>query len=272
MSTEMYLDSRTEFGERVAIVTGGGSGVGRAVAQRWAAAGGTAVVLGRTRETLDATVDLIEGEGGSAEAVACDVRDAQAVEAAIDDVAQRHGRLDALVNNAAGNFVVPSEDLSPNGWKAVVDIVLNGSFYCTRAAAKHMLAGDGGTVLNVIASYAWHGHPGTVHSAAAKAGVVAMTRTLAVEWADRGVRVNCIAPGPTETKGAGQALWPTAEDRDRVLSGVPAGRFTTPEEVAESAAFLLSERAGYVTGEVLVTDGGQWLGKAVYGGGPSAAH
>ncbi len=193
------------------------------------------------------------------------VLDAAAVTAAVDRVVADHGRLHALVNNAAGNFVVPAEDLSPNGWRAVVDIVLNGTFYCTSAAGRHMLAAGSGSILNVIASYAWHGHPGTVHSAAAKGGVLAMTRTLAAEWGGRGVRVNCLSPGPTETEGAGAALWPTDDARRRVLDSVPAGRFTTPEEVAETAAFLLDgRRAGYVNGDVLSVDGGQWLGKAVY--------
>lgn len=257
-------DPTTEFSGRVAVVTGGGSGIGRAIAVRWAAGGGTVAVMGRRVDALEETVALVQAAGGHGEALPCDVRDADAVDAAIDGVVERHGRLDALVNNAAGNFIVPSESLSPGGWRAVVDIVLNGTFYCTRAASRHMLPAGGGAILNTIATYAWHGHPGTVHSAAAKGGVVAMTRTLAAEWGDRGIRVNCIAPGPTETEGAGAALWPTEEDRARVLASVPAGRFTTPEEVAESAVFLLSEKAGYITGEVLVADGGQWLGKKIY--------
>lgn len=261
-------DFSTEFSGRVALVTGGGSGIGRAIAQRWAAAGGTVVVLGRRREALDETVSLVTDSGGTAHAVACDVRDHVAVAAAVDGVVDMHGRLDALVNNAAGNFVVPSEDLSPGGWKAVTDIVLNGTYYCTHAAAKHMLAAGGGSVLNIIASYAWHGHPGTVHSAAAKGGVVAMTRTLAVEWGARGVRVNCLAPGPTETAGAGAALWGTAQARRDVLASVPANRFAEPAEIAESAAFLLGDRAAYITGEVLVADGGQWLGKSIYTNNP----
>lgn len=250
-----------DFNGHVALVTGGGSGIGQAIALRLANAGATVVVLGRREEALAETARLADGTVHTA---TCDVRDSTAVTSVIDNIAAEHGGLDLLVNNAAGNFVVPGEKLSPNGWKAVIDIVLNGTFHCTSAAARHMLD-RGGSVLNVIASYAWHGHPGTVHSASAKAGVLAMTRTLAVEWAARGVRVNAIAPGPTETAGAGTALWPTDADRQRVLDGVPTGRFTSPEEIADSAAFLLGDNARYITGEVLTVDGGQWLGKAVYG-------
>ncbi|MDP5182021.1 SDR family oxidoreductase [Blastococcus sp. BMG 814] len=257
-------DLSDDFTDRVAVVTGGGSGIGRAIARRYAAAGGTVYVLGRREEPLTETVRLITAAGGRATHLTCDIRDAGRVTEVIDGVAEAEGRVDALVNNAAGNFVVPGEELSPNGWKAVIDIVLNGTFYATRTAAQHMLAVGRGSILNVIATYAWHGHPGTVHSAAAKGGVVAMTRTLAVEWAARGVRLNCIAPGPTETEGAGQALWGSDAARSRVQGSVPAGRFADPAEIAESAAFLLSDRADYVTGEVLVVDGAQWLGKSVY--------
>ena len=254
----------TEFAGQVAVVTGGGSGIGRAIARRYAAGGGKVVVLGRREEPLKETVELIAAHGGQADYISCDVRDAVLLAESIDGVVTRHGRLDALVNNAAGNFVVPGEQLSANGWKAVIDIVLNGTFFATRAAATHMLAANSGAILNVIASYAWHGHPGTVHSAAAKGGIVAMTRTLDTVWAERGVRINCIAPGPTETEGAGKALWGTAAARERVLNSVPARRFASPEEIAESACYLLSNRADYVTGEVHVVDGGQWLGKSIY--------
>ncbi|MGN6723178.1 MAG: SDR family oxidoreductase [Marmoricola sp.] len=255
----------TEFAGTVALVTGGGSGIGRGIALRYAAGGGDVVVLGRRVEPLGETARLAAEYGVRTGVVACDVRDPDAVTAAVDSVVADYGRLDALVNNAAGNFICAAEDLSPGGWRAVVDIVLNGTFYATRAAGRHMLAEGSGAIVNVIASYAWHGHPGTVHSAAAKGGVLAMTRTLASEWGGRGVRINCISPGPTETEGAGAALWPTDEDRARVLASVPAGRFTNPSEVAESAAFLLDpRRAGYINGDVLSVDGGQWLGKVVY--------
>ncbi|WP_347353537.1 SDR family oxidoreductase [Intrasporangium sp.] len=254
-----------EFAGQTALVTGGGSGIGRAIAVRYAAGGGNVVVLGRRIEPLQETARLAQELGVRTDVVTCDVRDAAAVTAAVDGVVAKFGAIDALVNNAAGNFICAAEDLSPNGWKAVVDIVLNGTFYGTRAAGRHMLAAGRGAILSVIASYAWTGHPGTVHSAAAKGGVLAMTRTLAAEWGSRGVRVNCVSPGPTETEGAGAALWPTDEDRARVLASVPAARFTTPEEVAESAVFLLDpRRAAYITGDVLSVDGGQWLGKAVY--------
>lgn len=255
-----------EFTGRTFIVTGGGSGIGRAIALALGAAGARPVVAGRTPERLAETVALVEKAGGSALAVPTDVRDPQAVDDLVAAAVGHYGRLDGLVNNAAGNFVTPGIDLSPNGWRAVVDIVLNGSYYCTRAVARHLREqGSGGSILSVIASYAWHGHPGTVHSAAAKAGVLAMTRTLAVELAPLGIRLNCVAPGPTETEGAGAALWATPEARAEVLATVPAGRFADPSEVADAALFLLGERASYLTGECLTLDGGQWLGKQIYG-------
>jgi len=177
-----------------------------------------------------------------------------------------YGRIDGLVNNAAGNFVCPAEELSGNGWRSVIDIVLNGTWNCTSAVGRDLIsAGRSGTILSVIASYAWTGHPGTVHSASAKAGVLTMTRTLAAEWARHGIRLNCIAPGPTTTEGAGAALWATEQERASVLASVPMRRFAEPEEIAGLAGFLMSDRAGYITGEVLTADGGQSLGAQIYG-------
>src|SRR3954466_15385643 len=250
---------------QVAVVTGGGSGMGRAMAREFARLGAAVVVAGRRPEPLDETVDLIEGQGGKALGQPTDVRDPEQVDALVAAAVERFGRVDVLVNNAAGNFVVKGEDLSPNGWRAVVAIVLDGSFLCSRAAGRQMIEqGDGGAILSVIASYAWTGGPGTIHSAAAKAGIVAMTRTLAVEWAPHGIRANCICPGPTDTEGAGAALWPTEEDRRRAAARVPAGRLATPEEVAWWATALCSPFADYITGETLTIDGGHWLEQESY--------
>jgi NAD(P)-dependent dehydrogenase (short-subunit alcohol dehydrogenase family) len=253
------------FDERAAVVTGGGSGLGRAIALELGRLGASVVVAGRREDALAETVALIEERGGKGHAQPTDVREPEAVEGLMAAAVERFGRLDVLVNNAAGNFVVRGEDLSPNGWRAVVGIVLDGTFLCTRAAGRRMIEqGNGGAILSVIASYAWTGGPGTAHSAAAKAGVLALTRTLAVEWAEHGIRLNCICPGPTDTEGAGQALWPTEADRARVAATVPAGRLATPEEVAVWAAALCSPHADYITGENLTIDGGHWLEQESY--------
>ncbi len=256
----------TDMQGRSYLVTGGGSGIGAAIAEQLAARGAAVAVSGRRRERLDEVVGRIAAAGGRAVAVPLDVRDPEQVQAGVEEAVSQLGGLDGLVNNAAGNFVCPAEKLSPNGWRAVVDIVLNGTWNCTSAVAQHMIeAGRPGSILSVIATYAWTGHPGTVHSAAAKAGVLAMSRTLAAEWARFGIRVNCIAPGPTTTEGAGAALWATDEERASVIDSVPARRFASPEEIAGVSAFLMSDQAAYVTGEVLTVDGGQSLGRQVYG-------
>jgi hypothetical protein len=250
---------------KAAIVTGGGSGIGRGLALELARLGAAVTVAGRRPEPLAETTELIESAGGRALAHPTDVREPDQVDELVNATTAAFGRVDVLVNNAAGNFVVKAEDLSPNGWRAVVSIVLDGGFLCSRAAGRRMIEqGEGGAILSVIASYAWTGGPGTVHSAAAKAGILAMTRTLAVEWAEHRVRANCICPGPTDTEGAGGALWPTEEDRARVEATVPLGRLATTEEVARWGAALCTPFADYITGETLTIDGGHWLEQESY--------
>lgn len=248
------------------LVTGGGSGIGAATALRLARAGAGVMLAGRRPDKLDEVAHEVERVGGRALAQALDVRRPDDVKAAVAATVAHFGAIDGLVNSAAGNFVCPAEELSAGGWRAVIDIVLNGTWNCTSAVGRELIrSGRPGAVLSVVASYAWSGHPGTVHSAAAKAGVVTLTRTLAAEWARYGIRLNCIAPGPTETEGAGAALWATDDERDRVLGSVPMRRFAMPEEIADLGAFLLSDRSAYVTGTVLTADGGQDLGRQVYG-------
>lgn len=247
---------------KVAIITGGGTGLGRAMALEYSRLGAKLVLASRSMEHLEPTVAELRAQGGAAIAVPTDVRDPAQVDRMVRETKEAFGGVDILVNNAAGNFICKAEDLSPNGWRTVVDICLNGTFYCTRAAGKEMISqGRGGRILSVLATYAWVGGPGTVHSAAAKAGVLAMTRTLAVEWAQHGIRVNAITPGATQTQGAGTKLWGSPEAQARLLARIPVGRLGKPDEIALAAAYLVSPYADYINGENLTMDGGAWLGR-----------
>lgn len=252
------------FDSKVVMITGAGTGIGAGFARRVAQLGGTAVLAGRRLELLDAVADQIRAEGGRAMTCPLDIRQPQEVTSAMDRVVSELGRIDVLINNAAGNFVSRAEDISPNGWNTVINIVLNGTAYCTLAAGRHMLKQGAGKVLSISAAYAWYGGPGTVHSAAAKAGVIAMSQTLAVEWGPRNVQVNCLCPGFVDTEQSRTALWPTAEGQEKIISSIPAGRFETVEETVEIGLFLCTPMANYINGEVLVADGGQWLNKGVF--------
>jgi NAD(P)-dependent dehydrogenase (short-subunit alcohol dehydrogenase family) len=253
---------------RVAVITGGGTGIGRALAQEYARLGAKLVLASRSREHLEPAAEELRRAGAEVLSVPTDVRVPEQVDRLCEETVERLGSLDILVNNAAGNFICPAEKLSPNGWNSVINIVLNGTFYCSRAAGLKMIEGGrGGSILSVVASYAWTGGPGTVHSACAKAGVVALTRTLAVEWARFKIRVNAISPGPVETEGAGSRLWASPPVRAAMLRSVPSGRMGETREIADAAAYLVSDFADFITGEVLVVDGGQWLGKGMFGDG-----
>ncbi len=248
---------------RVALVTGGGTGLGRAMALELARLGAKVAVCGRRREPLDETVAEI---GEAAFAVQCDVRDPELVAAAFDATEKALGPVTTLVNNAAGNFIVRAEELSPNGWRAVVGIVLDGTFFCSRELARRHIGRGGGPaqIVNIIATYAWTGGPGTVHSASAKAGVLAMTRTLAVEWARHGIRVNAIAPGPIDTEKTREQLWPDPKVQRALVGRIPLRRFGREEEVAHACAYLVSDDADFVTGDCLTIDGGAWLEKGMF--------
>ncbi len=247
--------------DKVVIITGGSNGMGKEMAKRFVLDGAKVVIIGRTLEKLHDAQREIETYDGQVLSLQLDVRDPEKVSEMIRLVDATYGRIDGLVNNAAGNFICPAEKLSINGWKAVIDIVLNGTFYCSSAVGRYWIEKQvSGSILNMVATYAWGAGEGVIHSSAAKAGVLSMTRTLAVEWGKKyGIRVNAIAPGPIERTGGAERLWESEEAAKRTINSVPLGRLGTPEEIASLAAFILSKDAAYINGECIVMDGGQWL-------------
>ena len=252
--------------DQVVIVTGGGTGIGLAIAKRFGELGARVVIGSRNSENLEKGSAELRHAGLDPLAVQVDVRNPEQVDEMVARTVRHFGRIDILVNNAAGNFISRAEELSPNGWNAVIGIVLNGSFYCSRAVGRHMIArGGGGSIVSILANYVWTGSAGTVHSAAAKAGVMSMTQTLAVEWATHKIRVNAVAPGPVESPGAAKQLWNSPEAVQRITDMVPLGRWAQPVEIADTVAFLASPLAGYITGEILTVDGGTWMGKGTFG-------
>lgn len=245
-----------------ALITGGGTGLGRAMAERFLQLGATVYICGRRTGILEATASELESIGpGRVHQATCDVRDTAGVENLLDSI-WNTGPLDILVNNAAGNFLAKTEELSPRAFEAVIGIVLTGTLNMTLGCGRRWLgASHPGTVLNIVTTYASSGSGSAyvVPSAVAKAGVMALTTSLAVEWGPRGIRLNGIAPGPIPTEGAFSRLMPSPDLEKLALRRVPLRRFGTPAELANLAAFLVSDGCTYINGDIVVMDGGEWL-------------
>jgi NAD(P)-dependent dehydrogenase (short-subunit alcohol dehydrogenase family) len=248
---------------KVIVVTGGGSGLGKAMTKYFMELGAKVAITSRDLEKLKTTASELEIEtGGTCLPVQCDVRHYDQVEAMLQEVLNAYGKVDVLLNNAAGNFISPTERLSANAFDTVIDIVLKGSKNCTLAFGKHWIDSkqETSTVLNIVTTYAFTGSAYVVPSATAKAGVLAMTRSLAVEWAKYGIRTNAIAPGPFPTKGAWDRLLPgDLKEKFDLSKKVPLKRVGDHQELANLAAYLVSDFSAYINGEVVVIDGGEWL-------------
>lgn len=260
---------------QVALVTGGGTGIGFGIAELLAELGAHVVLASRKPENLEAGAERIRAAGGLVSTVPVDVRDPERVQAMIERVTNERGRIDLLVNNAAGNFYAPSESLSANAWKSVVEIDLYGTFFCSQAVVPVMKQQGGGRIVSISMTLHYRGWPQMAHATAAKAGIDALTRTLALEWAPYGIRINAIAPGPIPTEGVRKAFTPPASSgipdvfaaADAAMEkyarkAIPLGRWGAPRDIANMVAFLASPAGDWVTGGIFVIDGGEWLSKA----------
>lgn len=261
----MYTDGmlkKNALKDKVIVVTGGGSGLGKAMTTYFLELGAIVVITSRNLEKLEQTaLELEVKTKGNCYPIACDVRDYDAVAQTFQKVIAEYGKIDVLVNNAAGNFISPTERLSANAFDTIIDIVLKGTKNCTLALGKHWIENQqSGTVLNIVTTYAYTGSAYVVPSATAKAGVLAMTRSLAVEWAKYNIRFNAIAPGPFPTKGAWDRLLPgDLKEKFDLAKKVPLNRVGDHQELANLAAYLVSDFSAYVNGEVITIDGGEWL-------------
>jgi peroxisomal 2,4-dienoyl-CoA reductase len=258
---------------QVALITGGGTGIGYGVAELLASLGAHVVLASRKLERLEPAAEKIRQAGGAASAVAVNVRDPDRVHAVVEQVARERGRIDILVNNAAGNFYAPSESMSPNAWRSVLEIDLSGTFFCSQAVMPVMRERGGGRIVNISMTLHYRGWPQMAHATAAKAGVDALTRTLALEWAPHGIRVNAIAPGPIPTEGVRKAFAPPVGAGvpdvfavERAMDSyaeraIPLRRMGTPADIANMVAYLASPAGDWITGAIMVVDGGEWLAR-----------
>ena len=253
------FDAQLLKGKKI-VVTGGGTGLGKSMATRFAELGADLAITSRRQNVIDETAKELSKHGGKVLAISCDVRDPDQVESMVTETVSKFGKIDILLNNAAGNFISPTENLSSNAFKTVVDIVLNGTFHCTQAVGKVMRKNKTGVILNIVTTYASTGSGYVVPSACAKAGVLAMTRSLAVEWAKYGIRTVAIAPGPFPTKGAWSRLAPPGLGiQKKMKDRIPLKRVGEHIELANLATYLISDQAAYINGEVVTIDGGEWL-------------
>lgn len=251
------------FEGRVSIITGGSSGIGEAIADELARLGSDVVIVGRRQDALDAASAKLSTHGTRVATYSADVRDRDRVEEIVADVLTTFGRVDHLVNAAAGNFQANPEDLSPNAWNAVVRIVLDGTWNFTQIVGQHLIErGGGGSILNIGTTAAMIGGPSTVHSTSAKAAVIAMTKSLGAAWAQHQIRVNVMTPGPTEDTGAMTFLFGEEGQWEEQVQAIPLKRMLTRQEAADASVYLLSDYAAYITGHNLVIDGGRSLGRA----------
>jgi len=243
------------FDGSVVLVTGGGTGIGRCTAHELAALGANVVIGGRRREVLDGTAEEIGRAGGKCDVVELDIRNQEMVDSVVAAVASKHGRIDGLFNNAGGQFFALAEDLSPNAWRSVVDLNLNGTFLVSAAVYRHSMAEHGGAIVNMLADI-WTGYPGMAHMSAARAGIENLSMTLSLEWARKSIRVNCVAPGTVMSSGI--VTYPEEVQKRTAAEGSinPSGRLGTESEVSAAVVFLLSPAAAYITGETLKIDGG----------------